>query len=63
MVKLCCYILSAIITVWSFDSVDINKIFKKNQVVKARTFYLIIVLCITYLLTSFLYDFVLIKLF
>lgn len=62
MVKLCCYILSAIITVWSFDSVDINRIFKKNQVVKARTFYFILVLALTHLLASFLYDFVLIKL-
>lgn len=62
MPKFCLYILSSIIVLWSFDSVNINSIFKKNQVYKARVFYFVLILCMIYLLTSFLYDFIYIKL-
>ena len=62
MVKLAVYILSAIIVVWSMDSVNINIIFKKNKVIQARVFYLILIFIFTYLLGSFLYDFIYMKL-
>ena len=63
MLKFLLYIVSSIIVIWSFDAVNINSIFKKNQVIKARVFYVIMVLIIIYLLTNFLYDLAVIKLF
>ncbi len=63
MVKFAIYILSAIIVIWSMDAVNINAIFKKNRVVQARVFYLVLALVLIYLLGSFLYDFIYLKLF
>ena len=63
MVKFAIYVLSAIIVVWSMTSVNINGIFKKNQIIKARVFYFVLMLCLIYLLSSFLYDFIYIKIF
>lgn len=62
MVKFAIYILSAIISIWSMDAININVIFKKNKVIQARVFYMILVLIVTYLLASFLYDFIYVKL-
>jgi len=63
MAKLAIYVLSTIIVIWSIDAVNINAIFKKNQVVKAQVFYFIIALCLIYLLSNFIYDFVYLKIF
>ena len=63
MVKFAVYILSAIIVVWSMDAVNINIILKKNKVYQARVFYLVLIFIFTYLLGSFLYDFIYLKLF
>jgi len=63
VLKFAVYILSAIIVVWSIDAVNINIIFKKNKVMQARVFYLVLVFVFTYLLGSFLYDFIYLKLF
>ena len=62
MVKFALYILSAIIVIFSLDAVNINAIFKKNKVLQARVFYLVLVFIFTYLLGSFLYDFIYLKL-
>lgn len=62
VVKFAVYILSAIIVVFSIDAVNINAIFKKNKVVQARVFYLVLIFVLTYLLGSFLYDFIYLKL-
>jgi uncharacterized membrane protein YwzB len=63
MLKFLVYILSAFIVIYSLDSVNMNVIFKKNKVVQARVFYIIVALVLTYLLANFIYDFVYIKLF
>jgi uncharacterized membrane protein YwzB len=63
VVKFAVYILSAIIVLYSIDAVNINVIFKKNKVWQARVFYLVLVFVFTYLLGSFLYDFIYLKLF
>ncbi len=63
MTKFILYILITIITVWAMDGLNINAIFKKNQVVKARVAYFLLLLSIIYLVTNFIYDFVYIKLF
>ena len=57
MVKFCLYIFCLIVVMFAIDGVNINAIFKKNQVIKARLFYFIIILCMTYLLANFMYDF------
>lgn len=62
MTKFALYILSAIIVVFSLDAVNINVIFKKNKVIQARVFYLVLIFIFTYLLGSFLYDFIYLKL-
>ena len=62
MVKFAVFILSAIISIFALDSVNLNVIFKKNKVVQARVFYLVLVFIFTYLLGSFLYDFIYLKL-
>ena len=63
MAKFAVYILSAIVVIWSMDAVNINAIFKKNKVIQARVFYLILAFILIYLLGSFLYDFIYLKLF
>ena len=63
MTKFILYVLVAIITFWAMDGININFIFKKGQVVKARVMYFLIILSIIYLVTNFIYDFVYLKIF
>ena len=63
MTKFILYVLITIITVWALDGVNINFIFKKGQVIKARVAYFLILLSIIYLVTNFIYDFVYLKIF
>jgi len=63
MVKYAIYLLSTIIVIWSMDSININGIFKKNKVVQARVFYIILCLVLIYLLSNFLLDFLYVKVF
>lgn len=55
--KLFLYIFITLIVVWTMDGLNINFIFKKNRVLQARVFYLLITLSISYLVTNFVYDF------
>ena len=63
MVKYAVYLLSTIIVIWSMDAININAIFKKNKVIQARVFYVIICMVLIYLLTNFLLDFLYVKMF
>ena len=51
------YILVGILVVWSFDSLNINSLFKKNIVLQARVLYFMLALSMTYLVTNFIWDF------
>ena len=51
------YLITTRLVLYSLDSININQIFKKNKINQARVFYLILALCIIYLLTNFIYDF------
>ncbi len=51
------YLVMTPIVIYSLDSLQINAIFKKNKVLQARIFYLLIALCLIYLTTQFVYDF------
>lgn len=50
------YIAVTILVIWSMDSVNINKIFKKNRILQARIFYFLLGISLIYLVTNFLYD-------
>lgn len=50
------YILVGIIVIWSLDSIQINKIFKKNHVYQARIFYFLLAIALIELVTSFFYE-------
>ena len=63
MTKFILYVLVAVLTFWAMDGININFIFKKGQVVKARVMYFLILLSIIYLVTNFIYDFVYLKIF
>ena len=63
MTKFILYVLITIITVWAFDSININLIFKKGQIVKARVLYFLILLSVIYLVSNFIYDFIYLKIF
>lgn len=59
MVKFILYLLVIPIVVWSMDSVNINGIFKKGQsnYYQARVMYMLIVSVLSYLVVSFINDF------
>ena len=51
------YLFSVPVVLFALDSININSIFKKNKILLARLFYLIITLGLSYLLVNFFYDF------
>lgn len=63
MTKFILYILVTIFTIWSMDGININSIFKKGQIIKARSAYFLIILSIIYLVTNFIYDFIYLRIF
>ena len=50
------YILSTVLVIWSMDSVNINKIFKKNKEPQARLLYFLLGISLIYLVTNFFMD-------
>lgn len=54
--KLLLYIFVTILVIWAMDSVNINKIFKKNKIMQARIFYFLLGISMIYLVTNFLMD-------
>ena len=57
MIKLILYLIVIPLCIYAFDSVNLNGIFKKNKMYQARVFYILMVFGLSYLITSFLYDF------
>lgn len=56
MGKILLYFLIFFITVFSIDSININRIFKANKVLQARIFYFLLTISISYMVTNFFYD-------
>ena len=54
--KLLLYILVTMLVIWAMDSVNINKIFKKNKILQARIFYFLLGISLIYLVTNFIMD-------
>lgn len=50
------YIAVTILVIWAMDSININKIFKKNKIIQARIFYFLLGISMIYLVTNFLFD-------
>lgn len=50
------YIIVTFIVIWALESVNINQIFKKNRVMKAKVFYFLLASSLIYLVTNFLMD-------
>ena len=57
MIKLIIYLIIIPLVIYAVDSVNMNGIFKKNKMYQARVFYILLVFALSYLVTSFLYDF------
>ena len=55
-VKFLLYLITTPLVLWSLDSVNINQIFKKNHIMQARIFYLLLGLALIYLITNFFWD-------
>ena len=51
------YLIMLAIVIWSMEGLNINGIFKKNRMYQARVFYILIVLSITYMSSSFIISF------
>lgn len=57
-IKVILYFLIAPIVIFSLNSINISKIFKKNKTVAAWMFYIILIISITYIITCFIYEFI-----
>ena len=58
MYNLLLYSIILVIVIWTMDGININHIFKKNRIYQARVFYIMIIFSITYLVSSFIIDFI-----
>lgn len=56
-IKTVLYVVIVPFTLWALDSININKIFKKNKYYQARLFYLMLSLSLSYLVVNFFTDF------
>lgn len=54
--KFLIYIISTILVIWSMESVNINKIFKKDRLMQAKIFYFLLGISLIYLVTNFFMD-------
>lgn len=57
MIKTCIYIISVLISAFVISGINFNNFFKKNHIMEARFFIIIISLIMGYLLGSFLIEF------
>jgi len=56
-VKVFIYVIVSVLVIFSLDSLNINKFFKKNKIFQATLFYFFIGLSLIYLVSNFIYDF------
>lgn len=58
MIKVILYIFTLIMTIWAMEGLDLNRLFKQSRIYQARIIYLMISMSISYLVTNFVYDFI-----
>ena len=56
--KLVIYAIVFIITLYSMEGLNINSLFKQGKIFQARIIYMLIAISISYMVTSFIYDFI-----
>ena len=57
MVKALLYVLIFPFIIWAMEGLDLNKFFKQSKVYQARIIYLVLAICMSYLVVNFMYDF------
>lgn len=55
-IKFILYCIFIPINIWIITSTNLDKIFKKNSIMQIHCLYLILSLCLSYLLVNFLVD-------
>ena len=58
MIKVILYVLTLLIAIWAMEGLDLNRFFKQSRIYEARLIYLIFAMSISYLVTNFIYDFI-----
>ena len=58
MLKAIIYIFTLIMAIWAMEGLDLNRFFKQSRIYQARIIYLMLAMCISYLITNFMYDFI-----
>lgn len=56
-IKIIIYLIILPLCIWSVSSLRIEQFFKKNSINQIKLFYLLLSVCITYLVTQFIYEF------
>ena len=56
--KLVIYAIVFIVTLFSMEGLNINSLFKQGKIFQARIIYMLIAISISYMVTSFIYDFI-----
>lgn len=56
-IKVCLYILTTLLSVYTLSGINFNKIWKKERILEARLFVISLSLIMSYLLTNFIVDF------
>ena len=56
-IKTILYVLIVPFSILALDSINIQKVFKKNRYVQARILYLFLAMALSYLVVNFFYDF------
>lgn len=59
MVKSLLYVLFTLISAYILSSINYNNFFKKNKIVEAKIFVILLSFIMSYLLTNFVVDFIL----
>ena len=58
MIKVTLYVLTLIMSIWAMEGLDLNRFFKQSRIYQARLIYLMLAMSISYLVTNFMYDFI-----
>lgn len=53
-IKIVIYALSLILTAFAFSGINFNNLFKKNHIIEARIFAMLVIIGISYLVGSFI---------
>lgn len=56
--KVYLYVFTTLLSIYTLNGINYTNFFKKNREIEAKIFFIIISLCMSYLLTNFIYDFI-----